>query len=378
MLWSTLAGLAERGHDLTLVAPISHRESSKSDAVASLAGICVPRLVPVETRTHLATLLRGLLRRRPLSIERHGHHVLRHEVEKLLAREHWDVVHAEQLQALSHSRPARSRGVPVVLRAQNVESDLWRGAMALAPWSTAGAWEAKRLAEWEGRAVARVAATVALTAADAARLAELAGGRGRLEVVPAPFPVQLPPADAPLPGAPALVLFGSAGWSPNRDAIRHFGEWLWPKVRAARPGAHLYVLGDWHPSLEGANVTRWPACPDSRQAFAPGSILLLPLRFASGVRMRILEAWARGVPVVASREAAAGMEVEHGRELLLANSPEEVLSAIDRLGNEPHLAEQLTSAGRALLARRHDPKAAARQLEEIYLRVRAGVSPISR
>lgn len=369
LLWSTLEGLAARGHQVTLVAPQPSGRSSSEDAAAALAGLCVPHLVPTLTRHHVTSLVRSLVRRRPLSIERHGHHDVRHEVQKLLARERWDVVHAEQLQALAQARPARFYGVPVVLRAQNVESELWQAAAEHRPWTVLGQWEARRLALWEGRAVARVAATVALTERDAARLRELSSGKGRVHVVRAPFADALPPFEGRLAGDPPLVLFGSEGWSPNRDAVRHFGESIWPAVRAALPAARLHVFGNWHRSLAAGQVEWLPGCEHSRQAFVPGSILVLPLRFASGVRMRILEAWARGVPVVATREAASGLGAEDGRELLLAEDGPGFAAAVGRLARESDLAAQLTAAGRALLRAHHAPAAAAERLEAIYREV---------
>ena len=77
--------------------------------------------------------------------------------------------------------------------------------------------------------------------------------------------------------------------------------------------------------------------------------------------MRVLEAWARGVVVVASPEAASGLHAADGRELLLARSGEEFAVAIERLGAAAGLAEQLIAGGRARLAADHAPaKFAAR------------------
>ena len=70
--------------------------------------------------------------------------------------------------------------------------------------------------------------------------------------------------------------------------------------------------------------------------------------------MRVLEAWARGLPVVATSTAAAGLHVESGRELLLADTPVDFLEAFDRLRREPAYGAALVAAGRAYLTRQHD------------------------
>ncbi|RMH17788.1 MAG: glycosyltransferase [Acidobacteria bacterium] len=211
------------------------------------------------------------------------------------------------------------------------------------------------MARWEGRAVRRTAATVALTAEDARRLAALAGRPDRVRVVPAPFPDRLPDAGRSLPGEPPVVVLGSAGWPPNRDGLR----WLaaaWPRVRTVLPAARLHVFGsDLGAAVPAgdASIVVHPPPADSRQAFAPGSVLVVPLRVASGVRMKILEAWARGVPVVATPEAARGLDAEDGRQLLLAATAEQLARALERLRREPALAGALVREGREILRRRH-------------------------
>jgi glycosyltransferase involved in cell wall biosynthesis len=82
---------------------------------------------------------------------------------------------------------------------------------------------------------------------------------------------------------------------------------------------------------------------------------VLPLDIASGVRMRILEAWARGVVIVASPAAASGLHAGDGRELLLARNAEQFAVAVERLRTMPGLADRLIDGGRARLAADHAP-----------------------
>jgi glycosyltransferase involved in cell wall biosynthesis len=216
--------------------------------------------------------------------------------------------------------------------------------------------------------VKQAAATVALTARDAERLRALAGDGGAVNHVPAPFPPALEPAARSLPGSPAVVRFGSDGWAPNRDQIRWFVE-AWPAVQAALPLAVLHAFGG-RPRLPAGAVAH-AAPTDSREVFAPGAVLVVPLRVASGVRMKILEAWARGVPVVATPEAAAGLEALDGGELLLFRDAAELTAALRRLASEPALARALVAAGRAALRSRHDPATIASRLASVYRRVAA-------
>jgi glycosyltransferase involved in cell wall biosynthesis len=190
--------------------------------------------------------------------------------------------------------------------------------------------------------------------------------------VAAPFPAHLPAGATPLPGEPAIVVLGSAGWLPNADSATWFRSEVWPAVRAELPGAVLHLFGGEDGGEPEAGIAVHPAPADSADAFPPRAILAVPLRIASGVRMKILEAWARGVPVVGTPEAVSGLAAEPGRELLVATDPGEFAAALARLHREPALARSLVAAGRAALRERHDPAAVTAWLAAIYAEVVRG------
>lgn len=367
LLGNTLKALSEAGCRATLVAPVDPAVFDLSRVADELSAWCVPHLVPAAPARPAAALVRSLSGV-PVSIARHSLAPVRREVERLLTAERFDLVHTEQLQALPQAEPAFARGIPVVLRAQNVESDLW-AATARRREGLRGraiAMEAGRLARWEGEAVRRAAATLALSAEDAARLGDLARGGGRVRVVRAAFP-DLPAGLRPLPGDPAVVVLGSHGWLPNEDAVAWFLAEAWPATRAALPGAVLHLFGAGAPVAPG--VVLHPSPEDSGEAFAPGSILAVPLRIASGVRIKVLEAWARGVPVVGSPAALSGLEVKDGEEALVARGPGDFAAAITRLHGEPGVRERLVQGGSRALREQHDPARVAASLLAAYAEV---------
>jgi Glycosyl transferases group 1/Glycosyltransferase Family 4 len=370
----TLEALRAAGHEATVVAPVDPREADEAAACARRHDWQRLVLVLARPLSLPGAVLRGPLGGLPITVRRHALAPVRARVADLLETERFDVAHAEQPQALGQLAGAEQRRLPVVLRAHNVESDLWQGFAETTPLvGFLLRREARRLAAWEGHAARQAAAAVALTAHDAARLCELAGSAGRVHHVPAPFPARLPAAETTLVGSPAVVLFGRSGWRPNREGARWFVERAWPPVTQELPEAVLHVFG--LPVRAGVRVVARAAPADSRDAFAVGSVLAVPLRVASGVRMKILEAWARGVAVVATPEAARGLDAADGRELLLAREPEEFARALRRLREEPGLAAALVAAGRDRLAARHDPAAVAARLVEVYASAVRSVTP---
>jgi hypothetical protein len=364
----TLQSLAAQGHAITLVAPAHGAPATLEALQAPLRQYSVPHLVAVPARRVLPALVRASWRRVPVSVALHQAPAVRDRVAALLDTGAYDVVHAEQLQALAQCQPALRRGVPVVLRCQNVESDLWQGLAErsglLRPLLRR---EAARLARWEGRALRTVRASVALTEADAERLCRLGGDGCAVHRVAAPFPPWLPAAQHPLEGQPAVVVLGDDAWRPNRDGAAWFTRQIWPRVLQALPGAVLHRYGGGQREAPARGVVLHASPEDSREAFpASGAVLVVPLRYASGVRMKILEAWARGTPVVATPQAAAGLDAGPGTELLLAHDAQSFCAALDALHRDPALARVLVHAGRARLQASHDPATIADRLGRIY------------
>lgn len=354
----TLDGLAERGNHVTVVAPVPPSAGDvRSPPGVEFIG------VPTRTRSRAASLVDSVRRREPLAITRHRSAAVAAAVRSQLATSSFDIVHVEQLQAMPQAQAALGARVPVVLRAQNVESDLWRRLAEVRPaWRLLATREANRLAIAEAEAVRRAALTLAVTGADADRLRALSGGSGRVEVLKVPMPRDLPPAPGSLPGHPAVVMLAGR-WLPNRDGAEWFLRECWESIARELPEARLHVFGerlagpvdrvDWHPAPE-----------QSGDVFVEGSIHVAPLRIASGARVRILEAWARGIPVVATPQAAAGLDVADGEGLRLASTPGEFAGALRDLTDGT--AAQVVAAGRERLAAWHDPGLIARQLETYY------------
>jgi glycosyl transferase family 1 len=362
VLLHTLRALADRGHEIELIAPVD--EPVSVGAAEALKPVCKPTLLPISRRPAAVDFALARLVGEPWTVRRHRHGALRRAAETRAAAVAFDAVVAEQLQAVAHlPEPSGAPGPVRILRAQNVESELWRGAATLSGWrALLLRGEVRRLEAAEGRAVRAVDATAALTARDAEILRRLAGARARVEVLPAPFPRQGATA-APLSGAPAVVLFASGGWAPNEDAARWFVSEVWPRVLAGRSEARLHVFGG--SVREGRGLEWHPAPEDSAAAFAADSIFAVPLRVGSGVRMKILEAWARGVPVIATAAGAAGLEAETTRELLVADGAAEMADGILRLAGDAALRGQLVKSAAEALERRHDPDRTAAAWEDL-------------
>jgi polysaccharide biosynthesis protein PslH len=246
-----------------------------------------------------------------------------------------------------------------VASTQNVEGDVL--AASSAALGTAAAWAARRdaalLLGYERRWAARAAAVVTVSEDDARRFREVAPS-ARTVVAPNATdieglrPLGAPPADGP------LLFVASYDYPPNGDAARWFVHEILPAVRAAL-GPVEVVLAGREPSAEtralaaAPGVTVTGGVRDLGPYYAKARAVIAPLRFGGGSRLKLLEAFALGRPVVSTRAGAAGLAARHDRELLLADDAEAFASALRRLRDEVGLAERLGREARAFVEARH-------------------------
>jgi len=188
-----------------------------------------------------------------------------------------------------------------------------------------------------------------------------------------------PRARNPQPGR--VLYVGHMEHYPNLDGVLHLYRDMWPAVRKAMPTARLTIAGSGTrdelariaPDTLGqmerdASVEIAGFVPDLLALMDSCAALAAPIRLGSGVRNKVIEATAAGLPVITTSLGAEGLAVEHGRELLLADGAEEFAQQLLRLLKDPGLQSRLSAAGRELVARDHDNERLVERLEHALMR----------
>lgn len=303
----------------------------------------------------------------PYSVGRHFVRGVLSEIQAVARDWPPDLVYCDHLSMAEYARPL---GVPIVYDAHNVEHAILRRFAATRGHvltRAAGALEWRRVRAYE-REVCRASRLVLVVSdVDRRELAALAGASVAFATVPIAVDGA---AGAPLHEltSDAGVLFlGGLHWPPNADGLATFVRDIWPLVRAARPEATLTSVGrDDHPVAEicrrapGVTLTGW--VPDIDPFVRQSRVLVVPLRAGSGMRVKILEAMARGVPVVSTSVGCEGIEIEPGRHLLVEDDPARFAAAVVRVLSDGALARSLAQESRALVMQRYDTAAVARTL----------------
>ena len=165
-----------------------------------------------------------------------------------------------------------------------------------------------------------------------------------------------------------LVFSGNLEYPPNKTAVTWFHREVWPLLVAARPDITWQIVG-LHPdavrSIVAADhrITLTGPVERAVPAIAAARVAIVPLLSGSGTRIKILEAWAAGLPVVSTSLGAQGLTYSRGRELFLEDTPIKFATAISSLLDNSALSNQVGFAGRSLYEREYTWNAAWSQLD---------------
>jgi hypothetical protein len=253
----------------------------------------------------------------------------------------------------------------------------WR--QRAAPVTLARSWgsrlqvrfDARRWRRLQERIVASAAAVTVCSGVDRARL-----GTPNCFVVPNGY--ELP--DRPLghlrvTRPPNLMLVGTLTYTPNADAARYFVRDILPRIRAMIPDVQLRLVGEYDArvgQLASDDVVLTGSIPDVGPELARADVAVVPLRFGGGTRIKILEAFAHGIPVVSTAFGCHGLDAVDGEHLLVADDPNAFAAACADLLADDGLRCRLADSARDLYWRRYRWDVIRPRIAELGTRIAEG------
>ena len=185
-------------------------------------------------------------------------------------------------------------------------------------------------------------------------------------------------------GAPTLLFVGSLSWPSNVNAVRFLATEVLPSVRKSMPNARLVVVGrDPGPEVTslarpGSNVEVAGNVEDVAPYYGAAHVLAVPLQSGGGTRLKILEAFAAGVPVVSTPVGCEGIEAIPGSHLAVAEIAD-FAAAVARLLEQPHKARVLAVRARTLAREKYDWSVVGRSaVEAVAAASSSAATPIMR
>lgn len=371
--YHVLRYLAERGHSVTLV---SYLRDGDGVSIEGLRPYC-SAIHPVPLRRSriydLFSYLRSWRTGLPFLVTRDEIRQMKETVSGLVRDERFDIIQADQLTmgqfALLSNQSRR------VLDAHNA---VWtivdrsaRGARP--PLRPILAEEARRLKFYEGELCRQMDAVLAVSQVDRNALVEAGAPQDHINVIPISISCS---ALRPVQGAAAsreILIVSTLFYPPNADGVRWFLREVFPRVQEQVRSARLTIVGPRPPRDILQYATREPAqidvtgyVPDLAPHFERAALMVVPVRAGSGMRVRILESLARGMPVVTTTLGAEGIDIVPGEHLLIADEPQEFAEATIRLLQDPALRCALARNGRHLIETKYDRNVVLPRLQSVY------------
>jgi glycosyltransferase involved in cell wall biosynthesis len=296
------------------------------------------------------------------------------KLRQLLNRNEYDLIQLESLYLTPYIPLIRKHsGASVVLRAHNVEHEIWE-RMSMNADMTIRRWYfeyiARKLKKYELEQLKSIDYLLPISSRDFELFNSL-GYRGPGHAVPIgldlqDFSFQKISTKEPL----AVSYIGSLDWMPNVEGLNWFLDRIWPHLSLIFPGLTLHIAGrncpDWILNLAIKNIVVHGEVEDSRSFLLKYPVSVVPLLSGSGMRVKILEAMALGRVVVSTNIGLEGLPVHDKREILIADDEEEFIRKFRFIYHHRRHLTELSVRARKLVEREFDYLTIAKDLMHVY------------
>ncbi len=368
-------------HDVVLVSFV--RSDDRAEHIAHLQTFCTAvHTVPMQRSTgrNVQAGFRALATGQPIVIARDEIESMQQLLARLMASERFDAIHADQVAMAQYALHTPDHDLKRVLDLHN--------AMYLVTQRLADneanpikrlimRRETHALAKYEAQLCARFDQVVFVTDDDRRAIEEQID-RHHVKVDAQRFstiPICSDPLDKaviqPVAKPFRVTALGVMFWPPNAGGVAWFAREAWPQVQARFPEARLTIVGKNPPPMltdlngvDGIEVLGY--VPDVQAILAETAVFIVPLRAGGGMRVKILDTWCWGLPIVSTHIGAEGIAVRDGENILLADTADELAQAVNRVSGDTALADNLRKNGRQWIEAHYDWRTTYHAWDDIY------------
>lgn len=306
----------------------------------------------------------------------------------LLAQQQYEIIHSDQTAmaqfGLYARRQKNNRNSHLVLDQHNaLYKAVDRQAVSMSGWKHL-LWksESARLARYEANLIREFDSILTVSEVDKENLLSLLDDEERtvfahrLSAVPICIdPTERRYLDRSV-SALGIAFLGTMYWPPNAEAVLWFAENIMPKVLDKVPSAKLMVIGKNPPAevrvLESSNspldrhiqVTGFVQDPEP--LLQECGVFIVPMLAAGGMRVKILDAWLWGLPIVSTTIGAEGVEIRPGENILIADAPDEFSDSIVKILQNNQLAKSLSENGRKWVEENYNWRDVYQEIGNVY------------
>ena len=291
----------------------------------------------------------------------------------------FDIIHLESLYVTPYIHAIREHSkAPIILRTHNIEHLIWSrvasGCKNPIKRSVLLTF-AEQLEKYELSVLKQCDGIASITLKDSLFFKQICD---RVPVIDIPFGINMnnytvseQPEDNDFP---SLFYIGSLDWLPNIEGLEWFLDEVWPVINQRHPDLKFYVAGRNMPdrikNTIAPNVIALGEVVDAVEFMRSKSIMLVPLFSGSGIRIKIIEGMAMQKTIISTKIGAEGIHYTNRKNIMIANTPDEFLSAISECVKDKTLCKNIGENARNLVIRENNIEVQIKRLVEFYMMVK--------
>lgn len=360
-------------HELTFLSYYGGRRDDvyEREILNNLAGtVAVYTAAPDSTRLQRQLdYARRLIRRAPYAVSKFTSRKVQELLKDWIEQRRFDVAVCDFLSSTLNF--PETLATPTALFQHNVETVLWRRKAEFeVKWldRMVSRIEYSKMARFEPEQTRRFHHVIAVSEPDREAMSRMVDA-AHISVVPTGVDLGQYQYDPNArPSVPLVVFIGSMDWEPNIDSVEYFCKEVWPDVLIRVPRARFRIVGrDPDPRvkrLASGSVEVTGTVPSVVDHLREAAVVVVPLRIGGGTRIKIYEGMAMGKATVSTTVGAEGLDVQHGRDILLEDSPSAFSNAIVTFLQDDGVRSRYEAAA-AATARKYDWSVVTQRFVEV-------------
>ncbi|MGE5222655.1 MAG: glycosyltransferase family 4 protein [Omnitrophica WOR_2 bacterium] len=353
-IYNILRGLAEQ-HEITLVSFTTNQdvEIDTSPLRSLCREIHVVRWKPYNPTSLRASL--GYFSLKPRYVMDTLSSEMKALIERVLSDENYDLAIASEMGMAGYA--SSFKGVPALLDELELGGYYQRYANELSPgrrMRNGLTWYKQR--RYTAGLLKNFKAATVVSQPELDLLRRVDPGFEAVEVIPNCIRLEDYSGSYEAPQPDTLVFSGSFKFNPNFEAMQWFLKEVYPLVSASVSDVRLAITGDpaGRPLTLAQGVTLTGFLEDIRPLVASSWACLAPIHTGGGTRLKIIEAMALKTPVIATSKGAEGIEIQNGKNILIADTPKAFAQAVIELLKNPDLRRELSTNAFRLVQEKYD------------------------
>ncbi|GIV29120.1 MAG: hypothetical protein KatS3mg028_0186 [Bacteroidia bacterium] len=327
------------------------------------------KAIPVNTDLHPVKALKNLIfQKEDYFTSRFYDKNFEQELIHWLQSNQYDIIQLESIFSAVYLPVIKKySGAKIILSAHNIENQIWQRIVPHEKNPFKRYYlniQSKRLRKFENRIFKMADGITAVTEQDKQHILSVVPNKP-IVVTPNGMDIKkFETVPTEQQDIHTIFFLGSLDWIPNQQGVVWFLDNVWPRVLESKPNLQLIIAGkkipEWMKNRKDKNVRFYPDVPDTKELYCQYAVMVVPLLAGSGIRVKIIEGMAYGKCIVSTSIGAEGVPYTHGKNIVIADTPENFAQAIIRLVHHPEKIQQIQQEARRLAEQHYDR-------EKVYL-----------